>query len=133
MDALTHSAPDPRPRLHIVEDDHGVRRSMQLLFQGQGFAVRAYPSGEALLADRESVPPDCLLVDYRLGDLNGVALLAAVRKRGWAGPAVLVTGFPSAELTARALQAGYSAVFEKPLRERTLVQALRRLVDPAAA
>ena len=127
MDALAGSTRPDRPRLQIVEDDPGVRRSMQLLFQGQGFDVRAYPSGEALLADRKSSDPACMIVDYKLGGLDGITLLQTLRERGWSGSAVLVTGFPTNDLAKRASDAGYAMLFEKPLRERSLIEAVRRL------
>ena len=129
MDADAALVRDERPRLLIVEDDPGVRRSMQLLFHGQGFDVRAYGSGEALLADSRAEDPACLVADYRMQGLDGIALLSTMRTRGWAGPAVLVTGFPSPDIAARATAAGYGAVFEKPLRERSLVEAVLRMVS----
>ena len=99
---------------------------MQLLLQGRGFDVRAYASGDALL-NGAAADPDCLVSDFRLAGVDGIELLAALRHRGWTRPAVLVTGFPSADIRERASEAGYSMVFEKPLRERSLVEAVSRL------
>src|SRR4051794_17987563 len=48
-----------RPRVLIVENDAGVRRSMLLLLQARGFDVRAYPAGQPLLADVALQRPDC--------------------------------------------------------------------------
>ena len=111
-----------RPKVVVVEDDPGVRRSMQLLLQGQGFETRSYASGEALLADDGSRGADCLVVDYRLNGVNGIDLLLMLRQAGWAGRAILVTAFPSEELSKRATDSGYNKIFEKPLRERSLVE-----------
>jgi FixJ family two-component response regulator len=116
-----------RSKIAIVEDDPGVRRSLQLLLQGQGFDVRAYVSGEALLRDETTTNPACLIVGYLLNGVDGIELLSTMRQRGWARPAVLVTGVPSSEVWRRAADAGYSMVFEKPLRERSLVGAVSRL------
>ena len=129
MDALAGSGRPLRPSIKIVEDDPGVRRSMQLLFQGQGFDVRAYPSGEALLADKKSGDPACMVVDYKLSGIDGIALLELLRESGWNSSAVLVTGFPSADLAQRASDAGFALLFEKPLRERSLIEAVRRLAE----
>jgi FixJ family two-component response regulator len=124
-------APGPgKPRVLIIDDDPAVRRSMQLLLQGQGFDVRSYASGEALLSEAGFGNPACLVADYRMEKLDGIALLSHLRGRGWLGPAVLVTGFPSGELSRRAVDSGYSVVFEKPLRERSLIEALWRLIQP---
>jgi FixJ family two-component response regulator len=104
---------------------------MQLLLQGQGYNVRAYASGEALTAEVAFGNPACLVCDYKLEKLDGITLLSRLRSAGWSGPAVLVTAFPSTELFERATASGYSEVFEKPLRERALVQAVSRLVHAA--
>lgn len=122
--------PVSRPRLVLIEDDAALRRSLQLLLQGKGFDVRAYPSGAHLMA--ETGVPDAyyLVADYRLPDSDGVHVLRALRERGWQGHAILVTGFPSAQLTVDAAAAGYARVLEKPLRQHELVSAIRTLGGP---
>jgi hypothetical protein len=44
---------------------------------------------------------------------------------------VLITAFSSAPLAERAASSGYAAVFEKPLRERSLTETVSRLVKDA--
>jgi FixJ family two-component response regulator len=101
---------------------------MQLLLQGQGLDVRAYANGMPLLADPASNDAACFIADYRLDGEDGIAVLQALRGRGWNGPAILVTAFSSYSLTQRAIEAGFTSVFEKPLREHTLVDTVLRLV-----
>jgi FixJ family two-component response regulator len=121
-------ATSDRSLIAIVEDDPSVRRSLQLLFKGQGFEVRAYPSGEALTSSDAFSDAACLVSDYKLDALDGIALLSHLRAQGWQGPAVLITGFPSAQLSERAANSGYAAVFDKPLCERSLIETVLRLV-----
>ena len=131
MDANTGAQGPVRPKIVIVEDDPGVRRSMQLLLSGEGCEVRAYPSGEALLLSEDAIGPDCLIIDFRLDGTNGIDLLKALRGRGWRSPAVLVTGYPSADLSRQAEAGGFVCVFEKPLKERSLIEAVSRLARVA--
>jgi len=130
MDVAHGTLPHEKTRILLVEDDPGVRRSLQLLLQANGFDVRAYASGSTLLADDTTLDATCLVADYRMSDCDGVDTLVKLRAKGWAGPAILITGFPSADLTDRAKQAGFAAIFEKPLRHRGVVQAVERLVRP---
>ncbi len=122
-----------RPRLLLVEDDAGVRRSLQLLFRARGFDVRAYASGAALLADPLARDACCFVADFRLEEIDGIEVLARLRKSGWSGPAVLITAFPSADLSERALAQGFSQVLEKPFREHALGDAVARLTAAGAA
>ncbi len=117
---------DGRARLLLVEDDSGVRRSLQLLLHGRGFEVRAYASGLALLADPTALGAVCLVADYRMPEIDGLLILKRLRDLGWRGQALLITAFPSARLVDQALAAGYSRVIEKPLVEAALVEAVER-------
>ncbi len=127
------SAVRERPRLLLVEDDAGVRRSLQLLFRARGFDVRAYANGTALLADPLSRDACCFVADYRLEEIDGIEVLSRLRDRGWTGPAVLITAFPSAGLTERASAQGFSQVLEKPFRENALADAVARLTGAGKA
>ena len=120
------SAAGKRPEILIVEDDPAVRRSMQLLLNGQGFDVRAYASGGSLLADIATSRAVCLIADYRLDEGNGIAVLTALRQSGWTLPAILVTAFNSAQLQQDAREAGFAEVLEKPFKEHALVHAVNR-------
>jgi len=111
----------------LVEDDAGVRRSMQLLLRGRGFDVRAYASARALLVGEANTENACLVADYRLGDCNGVDLIKSLRAKGWRGPALLVTGFATPELRRSAHEAGFGAMLEKPFNEQALVNTVTRL------
>lgn len=115
-----------KPRVILVEDDAGVRRSMQLLLHGAGFEVRSYASADTLLFDDNAGEAACLVTDYRLGGRDGIALLALLRTTGWTGPAILVTGHATPALRQLAAEAGFTAFLEKPLSERALVNTVAR-------
>jgi len=116
-----------RPRILIVEDDPAVRRSLLLLLQGRNFDVRAHATGPTLLADAARQAPDCVIADYVLEDGDGIAMLRALRRQGWDGPAILVSAFASEALALDAREVGFTQVFEKPLREGALIEAVSRL------
>lgn len=129
MDAMSGAIGPKKTKIVIVEDDPSVRRSLQLLLQGQGFEARTFASAEALLAASEVKAPDCLVIDYQLNEsVDGIALLPRLRTRGWSAPAILITGFPSSPVSQRAADNGFALIFEKPLRERSLIEALKRLI-----
>lgn len=116
---------DPRPLVLLVEDEDGVRRSLQLLLAGKGYRVKAFSAAEAAIADPASSDAAILIADYRLRDSDGVRLLTALRQRGWHGRAILVTGFGSKQIDLAAHAAGYEAVIAKPMRHQELLAALR--------
>ena len=113
-----------RPRILLVEDDDGVRRSLHLMLHGQGFDVRSYCAAAPLLADPSVNGAQCLIVDYRLPDSDGLDVLRALRQSGWHGRSVLITAYPSPSVREAAQSCGFDAVLEKPLRQHELIDAI---------
>ncbi|PZO87022.1 MAG: response regulator [Sphingomonas sanxanigenens] len=114
----------PKARVLLVDDDEGVRRSLQLLLHGSGYSVRAHASASSILHEPPVDDIDMLVTDYRLPDGDGLGILRAMRRRGWDGRAVLITAFPSPLVRDCALSSGFAAVLEKPLRPYELFGAL---------
>ncbi|MBR0551273.1 response regulator [Stakelama marina] len=111
-------------RILIVEDDDKVRRSMHLLLYARGYDVRSYSGVTSLLADKRNWSAAWLIADYRLGDGDGIGALRALKREGWPGTAILLTGHGSPALAAAALATGFAHILEKPLRWHELLAAL---------
>lgn len=117
-----------RPCVLVVEDDDAVRRSLQLLLRGRGLDVRAHASARQALADPNTRMAACLVADLVMPEVDGVALLAALRENGWAGPAILISGFLTPESIAAAERAGFTTVMKKPFADASLAEAVSRAI-----
>ena len=120
--------PPARPQVLLIEDDPAVRRSLQLLLEGEGYGVRAFASAAAVQADADVMRAACLVTDYRLGDEDGLSLLRGLRRMGWCGPAILMTAFATPALAEQARSEGFTQLFAKPFRPHLLVEAVGRAV-----
>jgi len=105
--------PPPPPRVTIVEDDVSLLSALTFALEEEGFAVAAFVRGQELL-DRPPLATDCLIVDLRLRDADGLTLIAELRGLGVAPPAILITTAPDDRCRRRAAEAGVQIV-EKPL------------------
>lgn len=123
-------AAENKARLLLIEDDAGVRRSLQLLLHGERFEVHAFSSAGPALAEMAFWQPSHAVIDYRLPDGDGIEALRALQANGWNGTAVLITAFDTRDLRKAAVDAGFSAVLSKPFADSKLVETLRR--GPAA-
>jgi CheY-like chemotaxis protein len=117
-------------RILIVEDHEATRLGLRAVLTSAGYFVLSastFAEGRRSLAEQA---PDLLIADLRLGDYNGLQLVAAARH---AIPSIIVTGFPDVVLEAQALKLGARYII-KPidaealltLIEETIVSAGRR-------
>ena len=109
----------------IVDDDEAVRASLRFSFVIEGFAVRAFSSGQQLLAESSLPPGDCFVVDQNMPGMSGLDLISTLRDRNLTAPAILITTHPNAAVRERAAEVGVSIV-EKPFLDFYLMDSVRR-------
>ena len=119
-------------RVHIVDDDIDHLTALSDLVETAGYAVRAYPSARDLLAEM-SPPPDMVISDLRMPEIDGIALLHAMRDRALSVPVVLLTGHGDVAHAVEAIRAGAEDFLEKPYDSAHLLSVVRRTLEAQAA
>ena len=114
-----------RPLVAIVDDDLAIRDSLALLLRLHGFDVRAFASGEELLAWAGRQFVDCVLLDLRMSGISGLDVQAALAARGLDYPIVVVTAHGDVATTRAALKAGAFDFIEKPFDDDVLLRVIR--------
>ena len=128
MKARTGPPAAPSPIVHVVDDDDGVRESLSFLLEGAGHAVAAYAGGRALLATRPG-QAGCVLTDFRMPEMDGLQLQAALQERGVRLPVIIMTAHGEVPLAVRALKAGAVDFLQKPFADDQLLDAVRRALE----
>jgi two-component system, chemotaxis family, CheB/CheR fusion protein len=118
--------------VHVVDDSPMIRQTMRRLFEAEGWQVATYPSGEDFLAAPRPDGNACLLVDNVLPGMNGVALIALLRRQGSRLPVVMLTGYGDAGVAVAALKAGASDLIEKPASAAALLSSVRQATERRA-
>jgi len=116
------------PLIAVVEDDMAVRCSLQFALEAEGYGVCAFADAAQALGSADIGQADCLVIDYGLPGMDGLALMEALRGRAIACPAIIIAGTPSVRCRRQAAAAG-AALLEKPL----MGAALSRQIDAALA
>ncbi len=111
----------------LVDDDAAVRNALKFSLEMEGFSVRLYPTPEALLAESDLPAGGCLVIDYRMPEIDGLELVERLRNRGVALPVLLISGRVTRSLRDRASGLGIRDVLEKPLSD--LAGSIRRVLD----
>ena len=108
----------------IVDDDPSVRDSLALLLSLSGHATAVFASaGDFLAAAREDWA-GCAIVDIRMPGMDGLELLAAMKERAIALPAVIVTAHGDVASARAAFKGDAVDFLEKPFDEATLLAAV---------
>lgn len=114
-----------KPTVHIIDDDEAVRDSLAILLEAHGFATVAYASARRFVEQAEPGAGDCVVTDVMMPDMDGLALLRALRSWEKAPPVIVIAGRSGAALVSAAEALGAFRVFDKPFTTETLLTAVR--------
>jgi signal transduction histidine kinase len=116
-------------RILLVDDEEGVLVTMQAILEMEGYEVVVARRGEEALGLLRAQPFDLVLTDLRLDDLDGLAILAELRRRSPETPGIMLTGYASLDSAIQALREGAYDYLVKPCDVEELKAAVRRGVE----
>ena len=110
-----------------VDDSRTMRDMIALALRDQGFDVTVAEDGIHGLEVLEDVDPDVIITDINMPRMDGFGFIDAVRNRDRSRmtPILVLTTESSAELKARARNAGATGWIVKPFAQDKLIRALR--------
>ncbi|MEQ9105139.1 MAG: sigma-54 dependent transcriptional regulator [Rhodothermales bacterium] len=110
------------PRLLIVDDEPGIRRTLMALLEKQDYDVEGAADGKEALAAIEAGSFDLVLSDMMMPNMNGMDLLKASKAKWPELPFVMLTANATIELAVEAIKEGaYDFVPKPPNLQRFLV------------
>jgi len=110
----------------VVDDEKNIRRTLQLVLEGEGYQFLGAETAEqalAILASPET-PVDLAIFDVKLPQMSGLEAIERLRRDDVLKdtPIIVISGHASVSDAVQAIKLGASDFFEKPLnRERVLV------------
>ena len=121
---------EPRNEVLLVDDDDVDREVVRRLLTSQHIVCEAATAAEALIAAQER-RPDCVLLDYRLPDQDGLQLLPYFTLAEI--PVIILTGEESPEVIVQAMQQGAQNYLVKHnLTQISLVHAISGAIEKVA-
>jgi two-component system, LuxR family, response regulator FixJ len=130
QDASVLATPSsPKSTVYVVVDDADVLGSLRFLLETDGFKVRTFRTGAALLNAVDPTGVDCFVIDYKMPNMNGIDLASRLRSRDIAAPIILITGYADETILTRAAAAGVRHVLEKPLLDESLIKRIRGAIE----
>jgi two-component system nitrate/nitrite response regulator NarL len=127
MNEARMAAPEKKRVTVVVADDHPLYREgvvRALLASGQIEIVAEAEDGRSALAAIQQHLPDVALLDYKLPDLDGVAVTHAIVREQLPTRVLLVSAFTDSGIVYKALETGAAGFVSKEARREQIADAV---------
>jgi two-component system response regulator YesN len=116
----------------IVDDELIVREGLKYVIDwtALGFCIcDDAATGEEAIRKIKKYNPDLILLDIRMPDMDGTDLIEQVRKNGYTGDFIIISGYSDFKYAQTALHYGASFYLTKPIDEEALAKAVSSVKD----
>ena len=117
------------PTVFVVDDDAGVRASIQGLLKSAKLGCSLFGTAEEFLRNRPPDGPSCLVLDVSLPGANGLDFQRQLSDAGIQIPIVFITGHGDIPMTVKAMKSGAVEFLTKPFQDHDLLDAIRQALD----
>ena len=121
-----------KTRIGLVEDDPIMGELIAHRLDLEGYRVEWWQTGEAALRGVQTgAPPDLLICDIRLPDINGEALFDRIMPKHPGMPVLFITGFAQVDQAVRLMRAGAADYVVKPFAIQDFLSKIEALTRRA--
>jgi two-component system KDP operon response regulator KdpE len=114
----------PAPRILVIEDEAPIRRFLRVSLAGQGYSLLEAETGQKGIHLAASQPPDLVILDLGLPDLDGLEVIKRLRE--WSTTPIVILSVRESETEkVAALDAGADDYVTKPFHTEELLARLR--------
>ncbi|NTB87519.1 response regulator [Agrobacterium tumefaciens] len=113
----------------IVDDSKTIRQMLRNALKNEPYTIVEASNGREGLTIVQTSTPDAVVSDIHMPDVDGITFISSVRSdpRLKALPILVLTTEDESLFKERARAAGATAWLQKPFKDKTLQQALKRL------
>ena len=115
--------------LLIVDDEETLLATMSLELERGGHRCQRAATGQAALSRLETFEPHLALVDIRLPDMDGLALISRIRELGHDFPIIVITAYGSVQSAVAAMRVGANDYLQKPVAMEELEVVIDRVLQ----
>jgi excisionase family DNA binding protein len=119
-----------RRRILIVDDDDRLREFVRVNLEMEGYSVREAASAEEGLSALDDEPPDLILLDVMMPQVDGWEMLRRVHERHGVGaiPVIMFSGKVDEDSLQAATSRGAQGFIGKPFNPQQLIESTKQLV-----
>lgn len=124
------SSKEKRYRILVVDDEENIRKSLKMILEYEGYVF--FEAGDGLTAREvlEDHPEiDLMLLDIRLPDIDGLALLSEIKKKSYSPEVIMISGHGTIPMAVEATKLGAFDFLEKPLHRERILLSVRNALE----
>ena len=110
----------------IIDDDRGILDGFKLLLERKGYLVDTAETGSEAIEKVRGKYFNLALIDIRLPDIDGTALLSEFRELNPEMKKIIITGYSTRENAIESLNQGANAYLEKPVTPGKLLEIVAK-------
>ncbi len=118
-----------RASVLVVDDERAIRDSLRMILEYEGYRVDEAAGGPEAIARIADRPPDAVVLDIKMPEMDGLAALQALRERGYDMPVLMISGHGDVATAVEATRRGAYDFFEKPLQRDRVLLSLANAID----
>ena len=115
-------------RILVIDDEAGIRESLEVLLSLEGYAVRVAADGEEGLRILDLESLDLVLLDLALPGQSGLELLPQIKERQPDLPVIMITAYGTVDNIVESVRAGAENFIQKPWDNEKLLADIRSAV-----
>jgi len=113
----------------VVDDELSMRELLEYMLEKEGYAVISAASGKEALSRIKKARYDLLLCDIRLGDMTGLEVLKASKKKNPHVTVIMISAFATTETAVEAMNQGAFDYVPKPFENEELLQTIANALE----
>jgi FixJ family two-component response regulator len=113
----------------VIDDDAGVRASIQGLLKSVGLRCETFETAEEFLRSKRPDGPSCLVLDVSLPGINGLDFQRQLTNAEVLIPIIFITGHGDIPMTVKAMKSGAVEFLTKPFQDQDLLNAIHQGLD----
>jgi DNA-binding response OmpR family regulator len=119
------------PTVMVVDDDENIRTILRYRLEREDYAVQVACDGWDALKQVQEHPPDLIVLDLMMPDMDGIQFLAQLRSNPQSAriPLIVLTALGPEPYGEQTHELGAAAVVTKPFSPRRLVEQVRQVLD----
>lgn len=114
------------PCVFIIDDDAGIRASIQGVLKSVGLRSETFATPQEFLHSKRPDGPACLVLDVRLPGDSGLDFQRKLTELGVQIPVIFITGYGDIPMSVKAMKSGAVEFLTKPFRDQDLLDAIQQ-------